>query len=213
MCICGRHTVARPDGDLSSISDYRDRDTTSGICPIIGDAPAMCGCEHIHTVDANATLPRIQLPSYYFVRPAVAMKTSPLGRRQKQKQSALNERAAEVVSIDVHLSRLRSARSTLSGLRRIQGHGDGCSDYCSPSSATNHDPKVLQLTHPRPAGLNCCAAAEAYWALDSRPSTIFINLWHELLPCFAELNGEQQLEPRGWRIGSQMLPLCRCHDT
>lgn len=109
------------------------------------------------------------------------METSPLGQRQNQKQSALSQRAAEVVSIDVHLSRLRSARSTLSGLRRIQGHGDGCSDYCSPSSAANHGPKVLQLTHPRPAGLNCCAAAEAYWALDSRPSTILINLWRELL--------------------------------
>lgn len=39
VCIRGRHTVARPAGDLSSDSDNRDRDTASSICPIIGDAP------------------------------------------------------------------------------------------------------------------------------------------------------------------------------
>lgn len=80
-------------------------------------------------------------------------------------------------------------------------------------AAANHGPKVLQLTHPWPAGLNCSAAAEADWALDSRPSPILMNLRHELLSCFAELNGGQQLESRGWRIGSQMFPLWQCHDT
>jgi hypothetical protein len=147
---------------------------------------------------------------------AVAMNICPLGRRQKE--SALNERA-EVVSIDVHLSGLRSARSTLSGLRRNQEHGDGCSDYCSPSALLPiMVQRRLQLTPQRPAGLSCSAAAEAYWALDSRlstttSSTILMNSRHELLPCNAELNGGQQLESRGWRIGSQMLPLCPCHDT
>lgn len=48
--IRGRHTVARPAGDLSSDSDNRDRDNTaSSICPIIGTPLA-----HMHI---HATLP------------------------------------------------------------------------------------------------------------------------------------------------------------
>jgi hypothetical protein len=79
MCICGRHKVARPEGDLGLISDYRDRDTTGNICPTIGDAPAMCGYERI-----DATLPRLRLICYYLVQTAVATNISLLAASEEK---------------------------------------------------------------------------------------------------------------------------------
>lgn len=66
--------MARPAGDLSSKSDNRDRDTSSSICPIIGDGLVMCVCQHIlvHATYRDYSSTHL-LCRYYFVRAVVAV--------------------------------------------------------------------------------------------------------------------------------------------
>jgi hypothetical protein len=140
-------------------------------------------------------------------------RTSPSWRRQKRSCAELSLRAAEVVSIDVHLPRLRSARSTLSGLRRNQWHGDGCCDYGSASS-------LLPIIGQGCFGLHTQVACRAELLCSGRgllgagmpPIDYPHELVHELFRCFAELNGRAAAGTSrlaNWIADARSMPMSR----
>ncbi|KAL7923929.1 hypothetical protein ACQKWADRAFT_288292 [Trichoderma austrokoningii] len=101
---------------------------------------------------------------HHFARATVAMDKSPPPGRGVRK-AALNWRA-EVVSIEMHLSGLRSAHALL-----FQGYG-GTRSMVMDAEIANHPLKVASAYTPRwSAGLNrpSLLAATTYWLLKSRP--------------------------------------------